>query len=213
MDKNEIVLDIKALEAMGLHSEAIYTIEYDLNSELKIHKNSTPEEKKQAKIMNDLAREFRNKLQFILKFKLQATKHLESCWLISESNLETAVNDLSELKDAMRNKGFKDVDKRLRIIPILTTIEGFESYEEKKAEFLLSFAMEHIKYCDLAIKTKKMPRGTMWRCKEAYSIINGLKEELKKNKRYHELVDTVGVLGERISLAEVQLKPETEKEA
>ena len=213
MDKNEIVLDVKALEAMGLHSEEIYTIEYDLNSELKIRRNSTPEEKKQAQKMNQLAREFRNKLQFILKFKLHATKHLESSWIISKENLEIAVNALSELKESMQNKGFKDVDKRLRIIPILTTSEGFESYEEKKAEFLLNFAMEHTKYCDLAIKTKKMPRGTMWRCKEAYSIINALKEELKGNKRYNELVDTVGVLGERISLAEAAIKLETEKEA
>lgn len=213
MVNDKLVLDSKALEEMGLKSEEIYTIEYDLNSVLKIPKNISPERKKELQNRNKLAKEFRNRLHFILKFKLHATKHLESCWILSEKSLEFATGQLESFKSEMKAKGFHDIDKRIRIIPILTTESGYESYEEKKAEFILEFAMEHIKYCEKAKKEQKMARGTLWRCKEAYSICSALKEELKANKRYNELVDTIEALGESVARVEPLVKTQKENEA
>ena len=213
MKNDKLVLNSKALGEMGLKCEEIYTIEYDLNSVLKIPKNISPEAKKEAQKRNRLAKEFRNRLHFILKFKLHATRHLESCWILSEKSLDFATEQLEAFKSDMKAKGFSDVDERIRIIPILTTEAGFESFTDKKAEFILEFAMEHIKYCEKAKKEQKIARGTLWRCKEAYSICATLKEELKGNKRYNELVDTVEALGESVALVEPLVKSQNEKEA
>jgi len=208
---DKLILDEQALATLGLGDQAVYLIEYDLHSERKIPKNLTVEQKKQAQIRNRLAREFRNKLIFLLKYNLRATRHLESCWIIDETRLKTAVEGLEELKAQMESKGFRNVEKRLRIIPILTTIEGLQNYDDKKAEFLLDLAMEHVQYLEKAKKAKRVANGIIWRCKKAFEIISELKEELKKNKRYKELVDTVEVLDELISRVELILKKQKEK--
>jgi len=208
---NELTLDSKALEKMGLNSEAIFTVEYDLNSVKKIPKNATPETKAELKRYNKLARIFRNRLHFILKFKLRATRHLESCWIVSECNLEDAQKELETFKAAMKNKGFKDVDGRIRIIPILTTENGHENFQDKKADFILEFAMEHVKYCEKARREQKMSRGILWRCKEAYSACSTLREELKGHPRYNEMVDTIEILHDLINLVEPLTKTTKEK--
>jgi len=213
MSTDKLILDSTALEEMGVKSEAIYLIEYDLHSEIKIPKSYTEQQRKEAKKHNRLAREFRNKLIHLLKFKLMATQHLESCWVIEETRLETAIKGLEDLKEQMKAKGFSNVDKRLRIIPILTTEEGFEHYEDKKAEYLLSFAMEHIKYLENGIKERRMSKSTLWRCKKAYELIEALKEELKGNKRYNEVVDTNQILGDLIGKMEAIITEESQKEA
>lgn len=213
MQIDKLILDEQALAKLGLGEQAVYLIEYDLHSERKIPKNATIEQKKEAQKRNHLAREFRNKLIFLLKYNLRATKHLESCWIIDETRLETAIEGLEELKSQMEGKGFSNLEERLRIIPILTTIEGLQNYEDKKAEFLLDLAMEHIKYLEKAKKTKRVANGIVWRCKKAFEIVSELKEELKKNTRYKELVDTVEILDELISRVEIILKKQKEKKS
>jgi hypothetical protein len=203
---DKLILDEQALATLGLGDKAVYLIEYDLHSEKKIDKKATKDKQKERKARNKLAREFRNKLIFLLKYGLKATQHLESCWIIDESRLDSAIEGLENLKEKMKAKGFRDVDKRLRIIPILTTIEGIENYDTKKAEFLLNFATEHIAYLEKAKKEKRVPNGIIWRCKKAYEIIAELKEELKHTKRYKELVDTVAILDDLSCQVEAMLK-------
>lgn len=202
-EERELILDREQLNAMGIHSEEIYTIEYDMSSERKIPKGATEYEIKEIKAKNKLAREFRNKLIHALKFRIMASKHLESSWIISKEKLEIAVEELEDLKAEMESKGFRDVDKRLRIIPILTTDAGFEHYEELKAQFLLKFATEHIRYIDNGIEDQRMSPPILWRCKKAYSIIEELKEEVKhRPDLYDEIVDTVSLLSDKISIME-----------
>jgi len=209
MTVQKLILNEEALAKLGLGERAVYLIEYDLHSEQKIRKNLiSKEEKKQLIERNKLAREFRNKLLFTLKFHLRATQHLESCWIIDESRLELAIDELEQFKAEMSSKGFKNVDERLRIIPILSTVEGIQNYEDKKTEFLLDFAMEHIQYLEKAEKKRRIPNGTMWRCKKAYEIVSELMGELKGHKRYRELIDTVEVLDHLIGKVETILKRE-----
>jgi len=206
MSDTKIILDAETLAKMGIHGEAIYTIEYDLQSERKILKNATPAERKEAQARNKLARHFRNKVVHALKFNIRAYKHLESSWIVSEDRLEKAVEELSEISEEMRERGFENVEKRLKIIPILTTQEGFEHYEDRKAQFLLQFAMEHIKYIDKGLDEQRMTPSTLWRCKKAYSIISDLKEEVKNRQDlYDEITDTISLLDDKISVVEEEI--------
>lgn len=210
----KLILDEKALESMGLSSKTYYIIEYDLyDDRCKIPANNTPETKKRLQKRNKLAKSFRNKLIFLLKFKLNATKHLESCWVIEENRLDLAIDALEGLKEEMKAKGFSDIDKRLRVIPILTTVEGFQHYEDKKVEFLLNFAMEHLAYIDKGKKAQRMSKSTLWRCKQAYSIVEALKDELKGNQRFNEILDTNEMLGEAIGDIESIIEEQKRKEA
>jgi len=204
---------VASVEAMGFKGEAVYIIEYDFVSELKIPKNTSKERRKALKLRNKTAREFRNKLIHLLKFKLMATRHLESSWLIDEKRLEDAVNGLEDLKAKMKQKGFKNVDKRIRIIPILTTVEGFQHYEDKKAEFLLDFTMEHLRYVTKGLKKRRIAKSTLWRCQHASEIVNAIKDELSTSKRYKELCDTIGILDDQIGAMEAIIAKEKEKEA
>jgi hypothetical protein len=182
-----------------------------LHSEKKIGEKLSKEAKKELKARNDLSREFRNSLIFLLKYKLKATKHLESCWIIDEKRLDLAIDGLEGLKDKMKAKGFKNVDERLRIIPILTTDEGIQNYDDKKAEFLLDFTMEHVQYMEKAIKAKRVANGLIWRCKKACEIIHELKQELKAHGRYKELLDTVSILDEVLPKVEAIIKKQKAK--
>jgi len=209
----KLILDSEALEQMGLISEAVYIIEYDLPSPRKIPKNLKPEAKKQLEKRNKLAKEFRNKIDFMLKFKILATKHLESCWLITKDKLSEAIEEIEELKAQMKAKGFSDIDKRIRIIPILTTKEAYESFEDKKAEFLLEFAMEHIKYLEKGLEDRRISDSTLWRCKKAYEHIEVLAEELRNHERYNEIIDTNETLGDLIAQMEAIIVENKKKEA
>lgn len=205
---NKLILNDKALAEMGFAEEAIYLIEYDMNSPRKISKRATKEQQKHLKAQNKLVRVFRNKLGYILKYNLQATRHLESCWIIDEKHLDTAIKRLERLKDEMKAKGFRDVDKRLRIIPILTTLEGYESYETKKAEWLLEFIMEHIRYMEDAKKAKRASKGLIWRAKRAFEIVSELSNELKNHTRFKEITDTNQALDEITNKVEAIIKAE-----
>jgi hypothetical protein len=169
-----------------------------------------------------LARIFRNKLVFTLLFNLDATKHLESNWLIEGDKLEQAVSAIEGIKADMKNRGhgikeFEDADERIKIIPIVTTNEGFQHYEDKKAEFVLEFLMEHVKYAEEGIKTKRMAQAILWRSKKAVEICNAHAEGLKKNERYSEILDTINMLDElngqcEAFLLEAKEKAKDEKE-
>lgn len=217
MEIKDLVLDSKALKQMGFSDKPIYIIEYDLpmpnvsGNKLRIPKNLSPERKREIKKRHKLVVKFQNRLFFALKFKLHATKHLNSCWLIDESRLDMAIEELEGLKTDMKSEGFRDIDKRIRIFPILTKEEDFENFEDKKVEFLLNFAMEHIKYTDKAKKEKKIAQSSLWRCKTAYSAIEAHKEALKQHSRYNEIKDTNNFLGEQIALVENMLNKNKEK--
>lgn len=129
---DELIFQIEDAEKMGLHGEALYVIEYDLNSRRIIPKNVSETEREEMERYNKVANEIRNKLFFALKFRIMATKHLESSWLISKERLGQAVAEIDAIKAEMKLGGFDNVDKRIRIIPIMTTEDGFENYEDQR---------------------------------------------------------------------------------
>jgi hypothetical protein len=248
---DELIFDPKDAEKMGLHSEALFIIEYDLNSRRLIPKDYklcpkcnehieninlvtgagldwcpkcgtdvsheqvkspiTEQEKEERERYNKVANEIRNKLFFALKFQIMATKHLESSWLISKERLADAVTAIDALKEEMKRGGFDNVDKRIRIIPIMTTEDGFESYEDQKIQFLLQFCTEHIQYCDKALDEQRMPKSSLWRVKKAYEIINLLADELKSTDAQHEVKDTAELLSDKASQVEAMLAKQEEE--
>lgn len=214
---NKLVIDEKALEELGLCGETIYTIEYDLYSERYLtdaDKRKMNKEQRDANArFNKLARIFRNKIVFTLKFKLDAVKHLESSWLLDGDKLDLAVNEIEELKTDAKRKGFEDIDQRIKIIPIFTTPEGFQHYDDKKAEFVLEFLMEHVKYAEEGIKSKRMAQSTLWRSKKAVEICNAHAEGLKDNERYNEIMDTINMLDELNGQCEAFLTEQKAKKA
>lgn len=212
MSEQELILNKEELEAMHLHSEAFYLIEYDVCSRKKIPKNISKEEKEDLEQYNKRAEAIRNKLFFSLKFRIMATKHLESAWLISKDRLPNADKELEAIKAEMKGYGFDNVDKRIRVVPILTTEEGAENFEDMKVQFLLQFLTEHIQYCDDALNEQRMPKSSLWRCKKAYEIVNLLAEELKTEDSKHEVRDTAEILSDKYSQVEAMLEKQEEEE-
>jgi hypothetical protein len=214
---NRLILDAKALEELGLNSEVLYVCEYDLYSERYLtdaeKRRMNTEQKDANKRFNKLARIIRNKMVFTLKFKLDATKNLESSWFIDGDKLDLAVSELENLKADAKRKGFSDIDNRIKIIPLITNDVGFEHYEDKKAEFVLEFLMEHVEYAEKGIKNKKMAQSTLWRCKKAVEICNAHAETLKQSERYNEIIDTINMLDELNGMCEAFLTEQKEKKA
>lgn len=211
---DRLIIDESALAELGLHSETIYLVEYDMASELKISEDDkiskTKEELDGIRQKNDLARRFRNDLVYLLKFKVYATKHLESAWWINGEYLDTTIAQIEALKAEAKEKGFGDIDKRIKIVPVFTNQEGFQHYEDKKAEFVLEFLMEHIHYGQDAEEEGRISASTLWRMKEAVKICNILAEELKENSRYFELESTINLLDELTTKCDAMLLKERE---
>ncbi len=212
---DKLIIDESALAKLGLHGETIYLVEYDMASEQKITQDmkltKTAEELKQVEERNKLARDFRNDLVYKLKFNLNATKHLESAWWIDGAYLDQTIREIEGLKDEAKEKGFGDIDKRIKIVPVFTTTEGFQHYEDKKAEFVLEFLMEHIRYGEKAEDEGRIAPSTHWRMKEAVRICNVLTEELKTHERYFELQSTINLLDELTMKCEIMIQKEREE--
>jgi hypothetical protein len=211
-EKLQILLNEKELEKMGIVSKAIFTIEYDADSKRQIPKNATKAEKEEIQKRNKIAVKIRNRLLFSLKFKIVASQHLESSWIITREKLDVAIDELNKIKEEMKGFGFKNVDKRLRIIPILTTEDGYENYEEQKRQYLINFAMEHIQYCDKGLEAGRMAKSTLWRCRKAYEYITALAEELESEDAKLEVKDTNILLDDKIHLAEEMIREQEEEE-
>lgn len=195
---NKLVIDEKALEALGLHGETIYIVEYDMYSEKYLtdaqKRKMTKEAREANKRFNKLARIFRNKIVFALKFKLEAVKHLESNWIIDGEKFDMAVAEFDDIKAKAKAKGFDDIDRRIKIFPIFTTPEGNETYKDKKAEFILQFIMEHVEMAEKGLKAKRIAQSTLWRCRKAVEICNSHIDSMKGNERYNEMLDNVNML-------------------
>jgi len=214
---NKLVIDAKALEELGLNPEVLYVVEYDLYSERYLTKleaqKMTQEQRDANKRFNKLARIVRNKMVFTLKFKLDATKNLESSWFIDGDKLDLAVSEIEAIKTNAKQKGFSDIDERIKVIPLITDSIGAEHYEDKKSEFILQFIMEHIAYMELALKQKRVAQSTVWRCKKTVEICNAHTESLKDNERYNEILDTINTLDELIGQVESFVTEAKEKKA
>lgn len=212
-----MVIDEKALEELGLSGQTLYIIEYDMYSEkylTDIQKRKLTKEQREAnERFNKLGRIFRNKLIFALTFKINCTKHLESSWLLDGEKLDEAVAEIEAIKTKAKAKGFEDIDRRIKIIPIFTTPDGFESYKDKKAEFILDFIMEHVKMAEDGLKDKRMAQSTLWRCRKAVEICNSHIESLKGHELYNEMLDTVNMLDELNGQCEAFLAEEKEAKA
>lgn len=208
----KLVLNQKALASMGLGEKAIYIIEYDMHSPKKIRKDLPPEKKKAQKRMNKIIKNLRNRLIYLLKYHLRATKHLESCWILEEENLDDVVNTIEEFKVEMEDKGLTNVDERIRIIPILTTVEGEVDFAEKRMEWLLEVTMQHVQYLEKALRTKKVPSGTIWKCKTTFEFVSEQADVMKNHKQHKELIDTVEILDELTSKVQRMMEDMKDKE-
>lgn len=200
MTTSKIIISEQDLEKLGLYGETIYSLEYDLYSEKYLtdaqSRKLTKEQREANKRFNKLARVIRNKIAFTLKFKLDAVKHLESSWFLNGDKLDIAVAEIEQIKMDAKRKGFDDIDSRIKIIPIFTTPEGHESYQERKAEFILDFIMEHVKMAEDGLKDKRMAQSTLWRCRKTVEICNAHIDSMKGHERYNEMLDTVNSLDE-----------------
>lgn len=171
----------------------------------------TEQDKEERVRYNKVANEIRNKMFFALKFRIMATKHLESAWLVSKERLSSAVAELDAIKAEMKVGGFDNVDKRIRIVPILTTEEGAENFEETKIAFLLQFCSEHLAYCDDGLANQRIAKSTVWRCVKTYEIINVLADELKTEDAKHEVRDMAELLSDKISQVQAMLEKQAEE--
>lgn len=207
---DRLVLDKEALEQMGLYSKVIHLIEYDMHSEWKVPEDSSHEEARWLNQRNKLARRFRNDLVYLLKYKLFATRHLQSSWLIEDEYLEVAKAELEELIKKMKERGFHDADRRIRIIHIVTTPEDNEYYNTKKAEFLMKFLNEANGYCEKAESVGEVKKGSLWRVTKAMEIVEILKEEVKEHKLYRTIGEEIIKLKERTE--EVRLLKDQDEE-
>ena len=183
----DLILDEEALEKMGFHAKRIVLIEYDLHSEWKIPEDTPDDEARLIAQRNKLARKFRNELTYLLKYKLKATQHLQSCWIIEGKYLNDAIEKLENLKRRMIGKGFNDAGRRIRIIHILTRPNDNEYYDTKKANYLLKFISEGLKCCNKAEEDQKIAKSTVWRLENAIEIITILKKEVEGHKFYQKI--------------------------
>jgi len=198
-----LILDKKALEDLGLASEVSYLFEYDLPSAFKnTHKDTLEISAQYTKKQAEFFRELRNKTMFALRFKLRAIKNLYSSWFINEDMLESAQKFAEELRAELIKEGFSDRAEKVRIIPIVTTVEGYQTYEQRKEEFFLEFLGESQKTIDKGVKDKNLSESLLWRVKKASEIVSMLKETLKdksKKSRYNEIVDSLTMLDDSIA--------------
>jgi len=194
---DRLMLDKEALDKMGLHAKVIFLVEYDMHSEWVIPEDIPVEEAKWIAQRNKLARRFRNDLVYLLKYHLNATQHLQSCWIIEGKYLDFAKTKLKELIKKMIERGFRDADRRIRIIQVVTTPEDNEYYNTKKANFLLRFIQEGLGYCEKAEKKGKLDKGALWRMEKAFEIVSIMKEEVLNHKLYGKIEEGLIKLRER----------------
>lgn len=205
---DKLLFDKTAMEKLGLMDTPIYLIEYDLPRESE----------KFTKKMNKTLRQLRNKLNFALKFKILAMKNLESSWIIPENRLEYARKFLESLKTEFKQKGYTgNIDRRIRIIPIITILEEQETYADRMVNFLLEWITEAQETIVKGIKMKTLSDAGFWRVKKCYEDVNiHLSHAMvKKHKLINQIKDDLEILDMDIHRYEniVEAKRKEEKEA
>lgn len=201
----EIERTRELLKKAGFDGNAVFTIEYDLPTKKE-------EKGKKYSEAGSVERAFRNALMFALHFKIGATRHLESTWLIDESRLEIAEAELQKIKDKFVAKGFYDIEKCVWIHPIFCEQEDLDRYVDRKIEFLLQFIEDQNNVIGRGLNERRLPYHLLWRAKKAVEMINEISEDddVKGHKRYMEVKDTLVILEDNINRFE-QIKKEEKK--
>lgn len=182
-------IDATELAKLGLHGEEIYVIEYDIPRGHNVKGMS----KEQSQFLTAM----RFKMNKTIKFVLKCMRNLDSSWFLEKEKLEEAELFLTEMRDEYRANGF-NMDKRIRILPLITTDEAYESYEDRKAEFLLQWISESMEKVLEGLHDKIMSETTLWRCKKCIETVEITKELLKGNNRYNEILDELNNLDDKI---------------
>lgn len=203
--QKEIERTKELLKKAGFDGEAVYLIEYDLPTK-KMEKGKAYSE------AGSPERAFRNALMFALHFKIGATRHLESTWLIDENRLEAAETELQKIKDKFVSKGFYDIEKRVWIHPIFAESEDLMRYVDRKIEFLLQFIEDQNETVQKGLDERRLPYHLLWRAKKAVEMINEISEDadVKAHKRHMEVKDTLVILEDNINRFE-QIKKTDKK--
>jgi len=192
--QKEIEKTKELLTKAGFDGDAVWTIEYDLPTKKQ-------EKGKKYDEIGSPERAFRNALMFALHFKIGATRHLESTWLIDETRLEIAESELQKIKDKFVAKGFYDIEKRVWIHPIFCDEVSLERYVDRKIEFLLQFVEDQNTVIQKGLNERRLPYHLLWRAKKAVEMINEIieDEDIKQHKRNMEVRDTVVILEDNIN--------------
>jgi len=190
MNLEPLLLDKKALEKLGLHCDPLYIVEYDLPRESERFTKET----------NKFVRHMRYHMVYTLRYKLRAIRNLDSSWFIDEARLDDATESLEEIRsEYLSHETPFDMNKRIRIIPVFTTPDGFESYEDRKAEYMLQLISEAQEKVDEGLKDGIMSETKLWRCKQTLEHIDSLVETLEKHRQYKLIQDSLVMLTDSIS--------------
>lgn len=188
-----------------LLDKAVWLLEYDLPSESKGF----------TKKQNQVIRALRNKIVFLLEFKLYAQKNLQSSWFIHKDKVDLAEQLITELIMEYEPKIPNEFNlwNRIKLIPIFLTKEGHEHYENKKVEFILQFIGENTELVSKGIKKQKLSEGSLWRAKKCSEIFQILRPELKKSPRFNEIEEAINLLDDLINEYEqIKLKKKNQEE-
>jgi len=205
LDTEKLVIDKDALEKLGLIDTPIYLIEYDLPKESE----------RFTKKMNRLLRQLRNKLNFALKFKILAMRNLDSSWIIPEERLAYAKEFIHQLKNEYKTKGFQgNIDRRIRIIPILTTKQEEETYADRMVNFLTEWITEAQETIIKGIKSKTLSEAGFWRVKKCFEDVHThlTHPMVKRHKLVNQIRDDLQILDMDIHRYECIVEEKRKKE-
>lgn len=187
---SDLVMDEEALNKLGLYGDALYTIEYDLPRSSDRFDTKT----------NKFVRSMRNKIVYTIKYSLYAHKNLDSSWIIDKQYLERAKEFLNNVKlEYLMHKPAFNMDKRIRIFPILTDKVGYEAFIDKKAEYLMQELNSSIEKVEKLVSDKIIDESKIWRCKKDLEYVESKADSLKQHESYNELVDTIVILQDTLS--------------
>lgn len=206
----------------------IYLFEYDIPSAYSMNVQIEGKTTKvlaegyteeDAKFFQDL----RNSIIYQLKTVLKAAKNLYSSWIIEEFKLDEAKIVAQFARESLIKKGFSDYAEKIIIFPLLTNDDGFQSYENRKADFYFEYVTQTQELIeksqkDLTDKKGKLSQisSSVWRAKKNLEIIGETKESLadktSTSSRYNELNDLIATIQESLTSLELNLDDEKDAE-
>lgn len=203
---------------ISLVTEGIYLFEYDIPSGYRDSAEkivSIKYTKEQAEYFQSL----RSHVVYELKANIKKVAiNLYSSWIVDKTVLDSVEQLAQETRDSLIAHGFSEKAKKIKVFPVFTTQEGFETYQQRKEEFYLEYLAEIQKSVEKALTEKKTNDK-----KDCYQIIRKSekalesiienKESLKDKSaksRYKEINELIISVDE--SLSELKILEEKSKE-
>jgi len=188
------------IETKEIFETPIFLIEYDLPTERTEFSDK----------VNKKIRGLRNAIMFTLRYKLLAQRNLESSWFIEEKRLEETEAVISQIIEEFKKEIPEtfDLANRIKIIPIYTTKEGYDYYQNRKTEFVIEFIDEMIELVNKGIQDEHISESSLWRAKKALEVYEVLKPDLEGKPLFPKIRKKIGELQELIEEFEKKRKEE-----